>query len=232
MLVSIEAYIRKSKMKVLIADDHALFRDGLIYMLQDLADSVSILEAGNTKDALELAVRQQDLDLILLDQFMPGLDGINALHLFREKMPEIPVVIVSASGEQEDIRSALKKGASGYIPKSSSSQAMIEALRSVLQGNIYVPDHIELTSQKSNPVAPLDFTSARTRLTHALSPRQSEVLSLICEGLKNSEIANSLNMSEGTVKIHITAIFKQLKVTSRIQALLLAEKEGFRLSGS
>jgi len=87
MLVRIEAYIRKSKRKVLIADDHSLFRDGLIFLFQDLADSFSILEAGNTKDALELAVRQQDLDLILLDQFMPGLDGINALHLFREKMP-------------------------------------------------------------------------------------------------------------------------------------------------
>lgn len=214
-------------MKILIADDHALFREGLRYVLQELEREVAVLEARSASQAMELVGDHDDLDLILLDLSMPGLDGFAGLQMLRKRFPEIPVVVVSASEEQRDVKRALDGDASGYIPKSTTGRGMLDALRQVLDGEVYVP------SLSRNPVAseaggPKTPCAAAPNGSHdaPLTPRQREVLALMCEGHSNKAIARILGMAEGTVKIHVTAILRAMNVTNRTQAVILAGQRG------
>lgn len=211
-------------MKILIADDHALFREGLRYMLQELEENVRVLEVRSASEAMDAVGRNDDLDLILLDLSMPGLDGFAGLRLLRERFPEIPVVVVSASEDPDDVRRALTGDASGYIPKSTTGRDMLDALRHILDGEIYVPT---LHPNGSAPTAvPAAETGDSEALATQMTPRQREVLALMCEGHSNKAIARILGMAEGTVKIHVTAILKALNVTNRTQAVILAGQLG------
>lgn len=205
---------RPTTLKILIADDHALFREGLRYVLRALEPHVVVLEAASAAQAMQTAAREQQLDLVLLDLAMPGLDGFAGLDMLRERFPDIPVVVVSASEEPRDVRRALDAEASGFIPKSMSGAEMMVALRSVLAGNVYVPKGIGLDDD--------DHHSSELRLT----PRQLQVLELICEGLSNKEIAVRLGMAEGTVKIHVTAILRAMNASNRTHAVILAAQLG------
>jgi len=151
-------------LKILIVDDHALFREGLCHVLHALEEQVSILEAANYDRALQHVSANSDLDLVLLDLNMPGKDGFTALDTFSKKYPAMPVVILSASNQRSDIQRALDRGAMGYIPKDTTSAVMINALRLILSGGIYVPAN--MAQQNAQSVAGLDGQ------TPVLTPRQ------------------------------------------------------------
>ena len=203
-------------MKILVADDHALFREGLNFLLLELGDDVALHQACNATEATELARAHPDLDLILLDLDMPGLDSFTGLRTLRNRHPDIPVVVVSASEDNQDIRRAMEADASGFIPKSMSGRAMLDILRRILDGETYVPEQAD----------GLSFTSAEDPAA-GLTPRQREVLRLMCAGQSNKAIAQTLGMAEGTVKIHVTAILKALNAANRTQAVIMASHYGY-----
>ena len=217
-------------MKILIADDHALFREGLHYTLKALDKDLEILEAANGNQAIQIVRHYPDLDLVLMDLDMPGLDGYQGLTQLRQNYPELPVVIVTASEYEQDMIRVMKCGASGYIPKSMTSKDMLDAIGKILNGDVFVPDlsvtsgtfHIrqgtEQGSRAAFPPPALD--------KFQLTPRQREVLLLMCEGLSNKSIANQLGMAEGTVKIHVTAILKTMNAGNRTQAVIMAREAG------
>lgn len=218
-------------MKILLVDDHALFRDGLRYVLQQMDEQVTIEEAQSSSEALSIVEKAPDLDLVLLDLGLPGMDGFGVLKILRERYPGIPVVIVSASSYSQDVRRALDMGAMGFIPKSSTSQVMLSALRLVFSGGVYLPPAL---LEESDQLATYDnsFGFRRSEDTAAeltrlgFTERQIQVLKLMAQGQSNKHIARALNVAEGTVKIHVTAILKALNVSNRSQAIIAASRLG------
>lgn len=208
-------------MKILIADDHALFREGMCHVLGELSESVTLLQASECESALKHATDHPDLDLVLLDLNMPGKDGFAVLDTFTNRYPALPVIILSASNRRSHIQRALDAGALGFIPKDTTSAVMLNALRLVLSGGIYIPPVIAVTE------ALVDKKSRHN--TQHFTPRQLETLAFLTQGYSNKEIARFLNLSEATVKMHVTAIFKNLGVSNRTQAVLAVEKSGLDL---
>ena len=207
-------------MKILVIDDHGLFREGLCHVLNELDASMQILEAADFDRAWNYVNTNPNLDLVLLDLNLPGKDGFSVLDSFTKHYPTIPVVIVSASNQRSDVQRALDAGAMGFIPKESTSKVMLGALRLILDGGIYVP------SSLSQHVLPT-VTDANK---HGLTTRQLDVLSLLVQGCSNKEIAARMSLAEATVKMHVTAIMKTLGVANRTQAAMAAEKLGLRFS--
>ena len=201
-------------MKILIADDHGLVRDGIGRVLEALDESVEVLEAAECAAALACADEHPDLDLVLLDLNMPDMSGLAALERFGDRYPGLPVVVLSAESRQADMQRALQLGAMGYIPKQSTSQVMIEALKRVLAGDIYLPPAL------SQSGAGHSFG----RDAPALTARQRDVLLLLAQGQTNKEIARSLGLAQGTVKMHVASIMNVLEADNRTQAVLAAER--------
>ena len=156
--------------------------------------------------------------MILLDLNMPGKDGFTALDTFTKQYPAMPIVILSASNQQSDIQRALNAGAMGYIPKESTSSVMLNALKLILAGGIYVPP--TLAKQINQKVNQSDS------IGNDLTPRQLQVLKMVIQGHSNKVIAAELNISEATIKMHVTAILRSLGVSNRTQAAMMAEKLG------
>jgi len=206
--------------KILIADDHALFREGMRHVLDDLAQPLMVLEAADCQQTLQHAMQHPDLDLVLLDLCMPGEDGFTALEFFASRFPATPVVILSASDQRRDMQRALDLGAMGFIPKATSGPVMLSALNLVLSGGVYIPP-----SMIKNEHSPAPDNAHKSGLT----PRQLEVLSLLVEGGANKEIAQRLNLAEATVKMHVTAILKNLDVNNRTRAARAVEQAGITL---
>jgi DNA-binding NarL/FixJ family response regulator len=211
-------------MKVLIADDHALFREGLRHVLDALGRTLDILEAADGQQTLALVEQHPDLDLLLLDLAMPGMHGFTALDVLGKRYPALPVVILSASSLAGDMQRALDKGAMGFIPKCSTGAVMIGALQLVLTGSVYIPTEIFTHTVNVNR-ALLD-----TGLEKKLTPRQRDVLALMQRGQPNKLIAVRLGLAEATVKMHVSAILKALAVTNRTQAVVAMEKSALALS--
>ena len=209
-------------MRILIADDHALFLEGLRLQLEAHDPSMQVLEAADFDGVFEQARETDPLDLILIDLAMPGMNWRQALPVLRNRCPEAAVVVVSASDARDDILSALNSGAAGYIPKSSPGKVMLRALELVLSGGIYVPPEVLSWMDPSGKAAAAGEVSA----AHSLTPRQIEVLSLMAEGQSNKKIARTLDLSEGTVKLHVAAVLKALGADNRTQAVLLAVRTG------
>lgn len=207
-------------MNVLIADDHAIFRQGLRAVLDDLAEGIVVHEAADLDEAMKCATGEPP-HLVLLDLRMPGMDGFAGIGAFRRRLPSAPIVVLSASEDSNDVFQALAAGANGYLAKSASATTILDALRLVLVGGIYVPR--ELVSGADNMPEPEPPVEA-LRLT----TRQSEVLGLIADGLSNKEVAYRLGTSEGTIKAHVTAIMRQLGVRNRVQMLLAAQRAGLK----
>lgn len=206
-------------MKILIVDDHALFREGLCYVINELDEQVSILEASNYDRALQHVSDNPDLDLVLLDLNMPGKDGFTVLHTFSKQYPALPVVILSASNQRSDMQRALDAGAMGYIPKDTTGAVMLRAIQLVLSGGVYVPPNM---ADKAD--SQLLSTS-----TVNMTPRQLDVLAMLVQGHSNKIIAADLELAEATVKMHVTSILKSLGVSNRTKAALAAEKLGLCL---
>lgn len=217
-------------MKVLVVDDHPLIRQALLVVLTQLDPDLQMLEAGNCQEALALAQSNNDLALVLLDIHLPGVSGLDALQSFRERVPAVPVVVISASEDPDDVTRALDSGSMGFIPKSQSSQVMINALRLVLAGGVYLPPEMVRHAPARNGVSRAAPMSSGTSYRDiGLTERQAEVLALLIQGKPNKLICRDLDLAEGTVKIHITAILKALKVSNRTQAVIEVSRLGLKL---
>lgn len=211
-------------MKVLLVDDHNLFRDGMQLVLAKLDDNVETIGASNYQEALHLIIENPDLDLILLDLGLPDIDDVEALKSIRSKLPSTPVVILSSNNDGRKVEQMLKIGAQGYIPKSTSAELLIRSLKLVLSGGIYIPP--EILSQRSiKSDKPVNDNAELT--IPQLTPRQLEVLQKLTHGNSNKEIGKLLNMAESTVRVHIAAILKALGVSNRTRAVHAALQKGW-----
>jgi DNA-binding NarL/FixJ family response regulator len=218
----------RMKIRVLLVDDHALFRDGMRYVLQQLADEVEILDTGNFTEALHLVNANPNLDLALLDLNMPDSKGVPSLQLFHQRYPDVPLVVVSGSDQRNDIENVMNLGAMGFISKMSPSKVMLSALRMVLDGGVYVPPQLlQQTVSKLETGQALSDKRSQRASKYGLTPRQLEVLQYIGAGLSNKEISIKLDLAEGTVKIHVAAIYQALHVNTRVEAVATARRFGF-----
>jgi two-component system, NarL family, nitrate/nitrite response regulator NarL len=208
-------------MKILVADDHALFREGMRHLLPQLQERVEVIEAGNCAEALRAVSANDDIALILLDLSMPGRDGFAALEALSREHSRIPVVVLSASESREAMQRALDHGALGYIPKTASATVMLQALRLVLAGSVYVPPALVQPAALARAEYPAATPHAPT-----LTPRQCDVLALVLQAKSNQAIAAELGLSKATVKAHIAAVFKTLGVNNRAHAALAAKRLG------
>lgn len=208
-------------MKTLLADDHPLMREGVRQVLAQLEPPVEIIDAHDYPSLFAQAATHTDLDLALVDLNMPGFIGIQGITQFRSRFPDVPLVVLSASESPHDIRSSLAAGALGYIPKSACSADMLAALRQVLAGDVHVPACLD-NDHPARLTAP--FADTRGLQQIGLTARQLEVSRLLAQGFTNKAIAGMLNMSEGTVKVHIAAIFRVFGVTNRTEAVLAIQR--------
>ncbi|MFN3750987.1 MAG: response regulator [Thiobacillus sp.] len=204
-------------MKTLLADDHPLMREGVRQVLSQLESAVEIVDAHDYPSLFAQTTRHLDLDLALVDLNMPGFVGMRGIAQYRSRFPDIPLVVLSASESPHDIRSALEAGALGYIPKSAPAPVMLAALRQVLAGDLYVPDCLGDSAPAAPPVPPTDLDALRSL---GLTARQLDVARLLAQGHTNKTIGHLLSMSESTVKVHNTEIFKALGVSNRTEAVL------------
>jgi len=212
-------------LKLLVVEDHALVREGLSRLLQQLDDEVAINEAADSDAAFAFLEADPDYDLVLLDLALPGLDGFACLDIFRQRYPALPVAVVSAFDDLPTVTRVFNHGASGFIPKAFSGDDLLLAIREVLDGNIFRPAN--LAQAKLDDAAPVPPQRGSVKPAEVgLTDRQAQVLSLMVRGLSNRDIAEQLALSEGTVKIHVTAVLKTLGVASRTQALIAVQRYG------
>jgi len=206
--------------EILIADDHPLFRDALMRALAQAVPDARLFDADSVSALQTLVESHPEAELLLLDLHMPGANGFSALAYVRGQQPGLPVMMVSAQEDVRVIRRAIGHGASGYIPKSASVETIVQAVRRVLDGDVWLPPHLADTA-----AAPLDSAeaSAAARIAE-LTPQQFRVLGMIAEGLLNKQIAYELKVSEATIKAHMTAIMRKLRVNNRTQVALIARQ--------
>ncbi len=205
---------------IIVADDHPLFRDALRQAIETLDEKYEVRMAGDF-EAVEAQVGETgQIELVLLDLNMPGNNGLSGLLRLRTAQPGIPVVIVSANEEPGIVRRSLEIGASGYIPKSSTAEQMRSAIRAVLEGEVWVPDSLDLNGTDDREGSEL------IQRLQTLTPQQNKVLSMLGEGLLNKQIAYELGVSEATVKAHVSAVLLKLGVDSRTQAVIALGRLG------
>jgi DNA-binding NarL/FixJ family response regulator len=205
--------------RLVIADDHPLFRGALKQALADLAEPAGIIEAGDFQSTKAVVAGREDIDLVLLDLAMPGASGLSGLISLRG-ISDVPMVVVSAHDDPETIRRALDLGASGFISKSASIEEIRGAVETVLAGGISAPVGIDLGVERDPEISDL-IQRLRT-----LTPQQTRVLGMLSEGLLNKQIAYELGVSEATIKAHVSAVLQKLGVDSRTQAVILLSKIG------
>ena len=208
--------------KILIADDHPLFREAIHNVISDGFQGSEVMETADLDSALALTQAHDDLDLILLDLNMPGMHGLNGLITLRNEAPTTPVVIVSAEQEKQNVLQAHTYGAVGFITKSSPRAQMIEAIEQILNGNVYLPPDIIRAQKSSTGRRQNDAPSFPPEMLQALTRKQLLVLERMTKGESNKQIAYTLDIAETTVKAHVSAILRKLNVHNRVQAILSA----------
>jgi len=220
-------------MNVLLVDDHALIREGIALVMNNLSDDTHILEAETGKEALEFAQSNSDLDLVLLDLNLPDNNDFSLLQSMRQALPSTPIAMLSATEDANLIQQALQIGANGFIPKSSNSKVMLQAVQLILAGGLYLPPQLMINNSISSTTTPQQElsqgdvdASAANSSDLQFTKRQTEVLSLLDQGLSNKEIARKLDMSPSTVKVHVAAILRICDATNRTQAVSLARQLG------
>ncbi len=208
-------------MKILVVDDHALVREGLCQVLQvlDPDEATEVLQAANCAQAFALAKLHPDLDLVLLDYHLPDMNGLAALAVFGKRHPELPIVILSGSSNPSIMQRVLSRGAAGFVTKSGLSEELLHALRVVLNGDVYAPPEFSPTRNAD----PANVASGPPVFTR----RQEEVLKLLLDGSSNHEIGTQLNLSDETIKTHVTSILRGFGVKTRMQAALEAGRWGY-----
>jgi DNA-binding NarL/FixJ family response regulator len=207
-----------SKLTIIIADDHPLFRGALRQAVTGLDGAHSIIEAGDFEAARVAAEDQRDADLMLLDLAMPGVSGFSGLMALRAEFSSLPIVIVSATDDSTTVRRSIELGASGFISKSAGIEDIRMGIHAVLQGDVWTPEAHHHAKEHDPDVSDL-INRLRT-----LTPQQSRVLGMLAEGLLNKQIAYALSVSEATIKAHVSAILLKLKVDSRTQAVIQFSK--------
>jgi len=204
--------------RLLIADDHPLYRGALREAVNGLFERIDIAEAGTFNEVTELLERGSEVDLVLLDLTMPGVRGFSGLMYLRAQYPGVPVIVVSANDDPAAIRHCMEFGASGFIPKTLGVEAMRGAISRILSGGVWTPPDVDLSAGSDAETAALMARMA------TLTPQQVRVLMMLSEGLLNKQIAYQLGVSEATVKAHVSAILQKLGVESRTQAVIAAAK--------
>jgi DNA-binding NarL/FixJ family response regulator len=202
--------------RVIIVDDHPLFRAALKQALSGAFKGIKLDEAGTLDQVTQRLDRDSDVDLVLLDLKMPGVQGLSGLMFLRAQYPAVSIAVVSASDEPHIIRRALDLGASGFIPKSLAVDAMRRAIAAILQGGIWAPEGLATAADGEGDALALRIAT--------LTPQQMRVLMMLKEGLLNKQIAFQLGVSEATVKAHVSAILQKLDVGSRTQAVIAASR--------
>jgi DNA-binding NarL/FixJ family response regulator len=217
-----------TELTILLVDDHPLFVDGMRLVLAQYATTVRLLAAHDCASAQTMATTCSDIDLVLLDVKLPGASGMSCLTSFRGNFPLLPVIMLSANEDPEVVQRALRHGAQGYIPKSSTTEVMLNAVRLVLGGGVYVPAQaLSGDYQRSRGLlAGACASSAPADLTR----RQQDVLQLLAAGQSNKEIARALHVADGTVRAHVTAILRALGAANRTQAGMRATRLGLVLN--
>jgi DNA-binding NarL/FixJ family response regulator len=209
-------------MKILLIDDHVMFRQGMKFLLSDLDESLQFSEAGTLAQAIT-SLNENSADLILLDLNMPGADGLTALRQIRAAFSTIPLAVVSADDSPAQIRALIEEGASGYVTKSSSSEVLVAALKLILAGGVYLPPAaLDFVAESNHSIAD---AQDRAKL---LSDRQTAVLLKAIQGIPNKAIAEEMHIAEGTVKAHLSVAFKALGVRNRTEAVFAAARLGLK----
>jgi DNA-binding NarL/FixJ family response regulator len=203
--------------KILHADDHPMFREGMRFFLKLLDPQAALLDAGNVQAALDKLALEWPVDLLVLDLQMPGMSELDGFFAIRRRYPSLPVVVVSGVNDPRMIRALLDGGARGYIPKLASSEQLMDGLRRVLRGEVYVPDTVFL---------PEPGVASSPPEASTLTARHQQLLPLLAEGMPNKRIAEALGVTEGTVKQHLKELFKRLQVRNRTQAVREARRLG------
>ncbi len=208
-------------MRLLLVDDHAIVREGVSALLQQARADVRVLQACDGEEALALARAEPNLDAVLLDLVLPGMAGVRLIEAFGQQHADLPVIVLAGSENPRDVRRALAAGALGYVPKTADPLTLLSVLDFVLAGNVYVPP---LLAWERSADSPPRRSAARPEARLELTGRQIDVLKLLAHGLPNKAIAQALSLSEKTVKVHVTAIFRSLNVINRTQASAAARE--------
>ena len=204
-----------------IADDHPMLREALTHTITSHYGSDCVVEqSSELEETISVIGKNSDIDLLLLDINMPGNHDLYHLALIRNQFPYVPVVMVSAVEDIAIISRCMMLGSFGFIPKTANSQLFIEAINAILEGNVWLPEAIEKQLQK---VVPESKQLSSIKKMATLTPQQYKVLCGLREGYLNKQIAYKLNITEATVKAHVSAIFRKLEVTNRTQAILLID---------
>ncbi|MEM7651105.1 MAG: response regulator transcription factor [Pseudomonadota bacterium] len=226
-------------MKLLLADDHTLFRDALVQYIERAEPSAEVTVTKDFDEAFEHMQQNTNQDLILLDLRMPGMNGMEGFRKMRQHFPDTPVALMSGVAEPEDVQAAIELGAIGYFPKTLSGKALLQAIQSVLAGEMFIPTesnsnqplpsyHGELPN-KSN-VTNIGLSEVQTPLSPTkdfnLTPRENDVLGYLVTGASNKEIASALGLQVVTVKLHVRGICRKLDAKNRTQAALIAREHG------
>ena len=219
-------------MKVLIADDHALIRQGMVHALKNNSIAEIVVEADDRESVLSQLEQHTDIDVVLLDLFMPGAKDFDLLIHICNGYPEIPVIVVSAAEEPEYMRKSIDLGASGFIPKSAPMEIMLSAIQLVRSGGTYIPADMmqaKLNSSQARPPQPavmnmqeIEENEIVVKAAENLTKRQRQVLGFMAKGQANKEIARELGVSEHTVKIHVTAILRLFNASNRTEVVVKA----------
>lgn len=221
-------------MKILIADDHELIRQGLERTLVTMDEGVEVLHAKDGHSVLEQLERHGDIDVVLLDLFMPNANGYELLRYICDSYESLPVIVVSAAEEPQYMRKSIDYGAAGFIPKSSSTDIMVSAIRLVMSGGTYIPSSMHLQARDARQPLTHERSEQRvsSEVSNKLTRRQAEVLKQLAQGSSNKDIARMMDLSEHTVKIHVTAILKLFNASNRTEAVIVAQRLGIVDGGS
>ncbi|HZQ62545.1 MAG TPA: response regulator transcription factor [Casimicrobiaceae bacterium] len=218
-------------MKILLVDDHALFREGAALLLASVDADVQVLQAGTCDAALDVIAREDGIDVVLMDLQLPGVSGVDAIRAVRSRYPDLAVVALSSTEDKATVMQVLEAGAMGFVPKSSTSAVLKDALKLIMDKGVYLPASAFLGSPAPAVTARTAASLAGSGITPAslgLTPRQSDVLLRILQGKPAKLISRELGVSSSTVKVHTTAVLRALNVTTRTQAVIAAGKLGLR----
>jgi len=214
-------------MKILVVDDHSLITDALSVLFLDLDPGAEVITTRTAESALQLQQEHQDLDLVVLDLGLPGVSGTSLLEAMVAQAPEMKILVLSGQQDQRNVMRVLQLGAAGFVPKSMASETLLSAVKFVLSGGVYIPadllEEVNRSGMFAAPDRPREAGAGRIELTE----RQEQVLQLLARGAPIKIICRELGLSEGTVKTHVTAIYRAFNASNRTEALLAARRHGY-----
>jgi DNA-binding NarL/FixJ family response regulator len=214
-------------MKILVVDDHSLITDALSVLFLDLDPAAEVLTTRTAEGGMELLEKNPDLDLVVLDLGMPGVSGTSLLEAMVAHSPEMKILVLSGQQDPRNVMRVLQLGAAGFVPKSMASDTLLAAVKFVLSGGVYIPadllEEVNRVAMIGTPERPREVGATRVELTE----RQEQVLHLLARGAPIKIICRELGLSEGTVKTHVTAIYRAFNASNRTEALLAARRHGY-----